>query len=216
MPDKNINSSRKRYNILKDAEQKTIAFLCSVMPQWVTPNLMTIVGFAGSIIVALGLWLARNDDRMFLWLSIVGFAIQWFGDSLDGRLAYWRKIPRKWYGWALDISVDWISIGIIGFGFYFFIPKWPWAAFIFIFAYGWAMINSLLRYKITNEYVIDSGLIGPTELRILICIFLLLEIFIPGILLYFALIGSVILIIMNLAGLREVLQYGDQKDLSEK
>ncbi|MCZ2102280.1 MAG: CDP-alcohol phosphatidyltransferase family protein [Chitinophagales bacterium] len=215
MPNQNINSGRKRYNILKDAEQKTIAFLCSVMPEWVTPNILTAIGFLGSVIVALGLWWARGD-KMFLLVSIAGFAIQWFGDSLDGRLAYWRNIPRKWYGWSLDITVDWISIGIIGFGFYFFFTEWQWSAFLFIFAYGWAMINALLRYRITDAYVIDSGIVGPTELRILICIFLLLEIFIPGILLYFALGGSIILISLNMKDLNAVLDYGDQRDKEEK
>ena len=79
------------------------------MPQWVTPNILTAIGFAGSIMVALGLWYAQSNP-LFLFFSVFGFAVQWFGDSLDGRLAYWRNIPRKWYGWALDISVDWISI----------------------------------------------------------------------------------------------------------
>ncbi len=215
MPDHTINTGRIRYNILKEVEKQTIAFLCKIMPQWITPNILTGIGFIGSFIVAIGSWLAK-DIPYFLLLSIFGFMVQWFGDSLDGRIAYWRNIPRKWYGWALDISVDWISIGIIGFGFYFFFPKWEWAAFIFIFAYGWAMINALLRYRITDAYIIDSGIMGPTELRILICIFLALEIVIPGILLYFALIGSVILILMNIKDLNDVLNAGDQKDKFEK
>lgn len=215
MQDQTINSGRKRFNILKDAEHNTIAYLCNILPEWLTPNMLTAIGFAGSILVAIGLWLAI-DIKYFLLLSIFGFMVQWFGDSLDGRIAYWRNIPRKWYGWSLDISVDWISIGIIGFGFYFFFTKWEWAAFIFIFAYGWAMINALLRYKITDAYVIDSGIMGPTELRILICIFLAIEIVVPNILLYFALIGSIILILMNFNDLNGVLNAGDQKDILEK
>jgi len=112
--------------------------------------------------------------------------------------------------------VDWISIGIIGFGFYFFFTHWQWAAFVFIFAYGWAMINALLRYRITDAYTIDSGIMGPTELRILICIFLVLEIFIPDILLYFALAGSIILILLNIKDLKTILDFGDRKDIAEK
>lgn len=215
MPDHTINTGRIRYNILKEFEQQTIVFLCKILPQWITPNILTGIGFIGSFIVAIGSWLGK-DNPYFLLLSIFGFMVQWFGDSLDGRIAYWRNIPRKWYGWSLDISVDWISIGIIGFGFYFFFPKWEWAAFVFIFAYGWAMINALLRYRITDAYIIDSGIMGPTELRILICIFLALEIVIPGILLYFALIGSVILILINIKDLNDVLNAGDQKDKLEK
>ena len=185
------------------------------MPQWVTPNILTAIGFAGSIMVALGLWFAQSNP-LFLFVSVFGFIVQWFGDSLDGRLAYWRNIPRKWYGWALDISVDWISIGFIGFGFYFYFQQWPWVAFIFIFTYGWAMINALLRYRITDAYTIDSGFMGPTELRILICIFILLELVIPGILTYFAFVGSAILVILNLKDLNAVLDFGNEKDRLEK
>ena len=114
-----INSSRKRTNILKNVESKTITFLCKVMPNWVTSDILTAIGFLGSIIVAIGLVMAKSE-KPWLIVSVLGFAIQWFGDSLDGRLAYYRNTPRKWYGWALDISVDWVSIGIIGFGFYYF------------------------------------------------------------------------------------------------
>ena len=90
-----ITADRKRTNFLKEIEQEAILFFCEVMPSWVTPDMLTFVALLGSLTVFMGFWLARTDPN-FLLVSIAGFAIQWFGDSLDGRLAYFRKTPRKW------------------------------------------------------------------------------------------------------------------------
>ncbi|HQV66758.1 MAG: CDP-alcohol phosphatidyltransferase family protein [Saprospiraceae bacterium] len=210
-----ITQGRKRTNILKNIEQKTIEALCKIMPSWMTSDMLTAIGFIGSILISVGLYFAK-ENKIYLIISIIAFAIQWFGDSLDGRLAYWRNTPRKWYGWALDITVDWISIGIIGFGFYYYFESYKFIAFIFIFAYGWSMINALLRYKITNAYAIDTNLMGPTELRIIICIFIVLEYFISNTLIAFGLGGSLILIIFNFSDLMKILQEGNKKDATEK
>jgi len=210
-----INSSRKRTNILKNVESKTITFLCKMMPNWVTSDMLTAIGFLGSIIVAIGLVMAKSE-KPWLIVSVLGFAIQWFGDSLDGRLAYYRNTPRKWYGWALDISVDWVSIGIIGFGFYYFFDLNNFVAFLFIFTYGWSMINSLLKYKITNKYTIDTNLMGPTELRIIICIFILLEYFVDDILMIFGAVGSIILALINISDLVAILKEGNKLDDKER
>ncbi len=210
-----ITTGRKRTNILKNFEQKTIEYLCGIMPSWVTSDLLTFIGFLGSIIVSVGLYFGKTDSY-YLIISIMGFIVQWFGDSLDGRLAYYRKTPRKWYGWALDITVDWISIGIIGAGFYYFFDTFPYVAFLFVFTYGWSMINSLLRYKITKSYQIDSNYFGPTELRIIICLFIVLEIFVPSALWYFGVAGSGILAVFNIKDLSMVLDGGNSRDAADR
>ncbi|MBK9255941.1 MAG: CDP-alcohol phosphatidyltransferase family protein [Saprospiraceae bacterium] len=210
-----ILKSRKRENILKKAEFRTIGFLCKIMPSWVTSDMLTFTGLLGSLIVALGLYLG-NSNKVFLLLSVFGFMVQWFGDSLDGRLAYYRNKSRKWYGWALDISADWISVCIIGFGFYYYIDYYKFAAFIFIFTYGWSMINSLLRYKINDQYTIDTFSMGPTEVRFIICFFMLLDIFVNQTLLVFAFAGSLVLFIINMIDLLGILKLGDIRDASEK
>ncbi len=115
-------NTRKRTNILKDVETKVIAFFCRIMPSWVTSDILTFIGFSGSFIVTAGLYLGVAN-RHWLLLSILGYAVGWIVDSLDGRLAYFRNIPRKWYGWVLDISVDWITIGIMGAGYYLYFEE---------------------------------------------------------------------------------------------
>lgn len=211
----NIQSSRIRKNVLKVTEFKVIAFLCRIMPSWVNPDMLTTTGIVGSVIIAVGLVLGV-DNSYWLLLSVVGFAIQWFGDSLDGRLAYYRNIPRKWYGWALDINADWISACIIGLGFYFYFTDWKVVAFLFVVSYGGSMILALMRYKIADKYIIDTHLVGPTELRIIISIFLLAEILFAGILWKFALVGSILLMIINFSDSLKIFKLGDKRDLIEK
>ena len=185
------------------------------MPSWVNPDMLTTTGILGSVVIAIGLMEAAHNPYWLL-LSVVGFGIQWFGDSLDGRLAYYRGIPRKWYGWALDINADWISACIIGLGFYFYFPNWKVVAFLFVVAYGGSMILALLRYKIADKYVIDTHLIGPTELRIIISAFMIGELLLPGVLWKFALVGSILLMIINFLDSLKIFELGDQRDIKEK
>jgi phosphatidylglycerophosphate synthase len=213
---KRIRHGRERTNILKDSEFKVIEYLCGIMPSWIKPDHLTFIGLAGSAIVFASLILSIYYSSMFLLLGVFGLAVQWFGDSLDGRLAYYRNTPRKWYGWALDINADWISVSIIGLGFYFYFPEFKFIAFLFVMAYGGSMIIALLRYKITDKYQIDSMFMGPTEMRILISLVLIAEVFLPGSLIVFAALGSVTLMVLNTYESVKVLISGDQKDLIEK
>lgn len=209
------NGDRDRTNFLKKWESRVIRQLCERMPDWVTPDMLTAIGLLGSIVVFLGLWLG-TFAKVFLLLSIIGLAVQWFGDSLDGRLAYYRNTPRKWYGWALDINADWVSTCIIGLGFFFYLPNFKIVSFVFVVAYGGSMIVSLLRYKITDKYQIDTFFLGPTELRLLISLVLFVEIFRDETLLQFGFIGALVLITFNLIESFKVLRLGDERDKREK
>lgn len=206
---------RERSNMLRHAEQRLVHYLCKRLPLWVTSDMLTAFGFFGSIVICWGLWRGESN-RVFLLFSILGLVIHWFGDSLDGRLAYYRNQPRQWYGWALDINTDWTSICIIGLGFYLYLPAYQIVAALFVVVYGGAMIIALLRYKITNQYQIDSFYLGPTELRILLAAVLLGEMFRANTLLQFGLIGSLLLIVFNLFELYRLLRLADQKDHAEK
>ena len=209
------NQDRERSNLLRSVEQRFVQYLCARLPQWVTSDMLTAFGFFGSFVICAGLWLGESN-RFFLLLAISGLAIHWFGDSLDGRLAYYRNRPRKWYGWALDINADWTSACIIGLGFYLYLPAYKIMAALFVAVYGGAMIIALLRYKITNQYQIDSFYFGPTELRLLLATVLLAEIFRPDTLLQFGVAGSLLLIVFNVIESCRLLKSGDQKDRDEK
>lgn len=206
---------RIRTNLLKNAEHRLIQYLCERMPAWVTPNLLTAFGFLGSLVILLGLWLGI-ENRALLVLSIFGLAVHWFGDSLDGRLAYFRNTPRKWYGFSLDINADWTAVCIIALGFYLYLPMYKFVALVFVAAYGGSIIIALLRYRVTNHYTIDCVYFGPTELRILLAMMLLVEIFKPGVLLPLGIAGSVLLIAINLLETSKLLKQADRKDIDER
>lgn len=166
---KRVFQDRKRTNILNSLEQQTLSFLVTRIPSYISSNTLTFLGTVGSVLVLAGFILANYSERSYLLIGIFGLALNWFGDSLDGRIAYYRNIPRKWYGFSLDIIMDWVSTVMIGLGYMVYAKgKYELIAFVFVVLYGWAMIISQLRYKITDVYTIDSGLVGATEIRIIL------------------------------------------------
>jgi len=212
-----IAKDRHRTNLFKKYEQITIAFLVQHIPACITPNILTAIGLFGSFITAMSFVLAAYVNRYFLLLGLVGFAINWFGDSLDGRLAYYRNTPRKWYGFTLDFSVDWLTIIMISFGFIVYAPgNLKLLGFAFAVMYAWAMITALLRYKLTNKYKIDSGLFGPTEARIIISIVLIFEVIIQNSILYTAGVVCVFLLFINVTDFLKLLKQADEKDKLER
>lgn len=212
-----ISKDRQRTNILRAWEQRTIAYLVQIVPEWISSDGLTAIGLAGNVIVAASFVLGATVNRFWLLLALLGFAINWVGDSLDGRLAYYRNKPRKWYGFSLDITVDWIGTILIGLGFMIYVPGvWKYAGFLFVVMYGWEMITAQLRYKIGGKYSIDSGIFGPTEVRILLATFVICEVIIPGSIAYLATAACVFLLISNLVEARKLLQLADDRDSQER
>jgi hypothetical protein len=178
--------------------------------------MLTAFGLFGSVVTFLGFVFARFYNRYLLLISIAGFVINWFGDSLDGRLAYYRNKPRKWYGFSLDFCVDWITAILIGLGYMLYDNnKWELFGFFFTVFYGLEMMIALLRYKIVNVYSIDSGILGPTEVRIVLALILILETVVPGSLI-FSVVGSCLfLMVTSVLDFIKLLKVADEKDKEE-
>lgn len=211
---KAISQDRKRTNILHNGELALIAYLVERIPRWVTSNMLTALGLMGNLSVAFVMLLAAwYHDSTWLLLTPVGFAINWFGDSLDGRLAYYRNRPRKWFGFCLDIVVDWIGIVAIGLGYYTYVhPDWKIIGFIFVVLYGAEMIISQLRYKVTDKYSIDSGLLGPTEVRIILASLFCLDYFVPGSIHWIGLGVSFVLLVAFVSDFFKLLDSANDRD----
>jgi len=212
-----ISQDRGRTNLLRKYEQKTIAYLVQRIPSWVSSNILTGIGFFGSFIILFSFILGKYYGEIYLLLGVFGFMVCWFGDSLDGRIAYYRNKQRKWYGFALDITADWIGVVLMGWGFVIYIADaWEIFGFCFVVLYGWEMLTTLLRYKITNTYSIDSGLFGPTEVRIVISIILILEVLLKGSILYSAALACVLLFVSNIIDTNKLLKMADDRDIEER
>ncbi|MDR2816106.1 MAG: CDP-alcohol phosphatidyltransferase [Proteiniphilum sp.] len=212
-----IASDRQRTNILREWEQKTIAYLVQKIPSWISSDGLTAIGFFGNLMVTASFVMGAFMNRYWLLLSLLGFIINWVGDSLDGRLAYYRNTPRKWYGFSLDVTVDWIGTFLIGLGYTIYAPGWwKYAGFFFVVLYGWEMITAQLRYKISGQYSIDSGILGPTEVRTILGAIITFEVFVPDSIQYLASAACIVLLIFNLAEARKLLLLADEQDRSDR
>ncbi len=214
---KKLFQDRKRTNILSNPEQRFISYLVPRIPAWLSSDGLTAIGFFGSLMILGSFLLAEYVHINFLLLAVIGFFVQWFGDSLDGRIAYYRNKSRKWYGFALDIVMDWISTVFIGLGYVFYTTgDFKYLGFALVSLYGWAMIISQLRYRITDKYTIDAGLLGPTEIRVVISLVLVLEVVVPGSINYSVLLICIALFFINIGDTNKLLAVGDAKDKEEK
>jgi phosphatidylserine synthase len=178
--------------------------------------MLTGVGFFGNVVIFVSFILGKTIDEKFLLMGIAGFAISWFGDSLDGRIAYYRNKPRKWYGFSLDLVVDWIGIVLVGLGFILYAQGFSKIlGYAFIVLYGLEIIIALLRYKISGEYSIDAGKLSPTEARIGISLFLVLEVIFHGTLVYMAGLADLILAVSNFLEFKKLARIADRRDEEE-
>lgn len=213
---KTISKERERTNILKKYEQRAIAFLVRYIPDWISSDMLTAIGFFGNVIVFVSFMLAAYVNDVWLLMGVPGFMISWFGDSLDGRIAYYRQRPHKWYGFTLDLVVDWIGIILIGLGYIFYADSISkLLGYLFVVLYGWEIIITLIRYRITDTYSIDTGIFGPTEARIIISAILVLEVIFKGSLVYISALLCSALIIANIRDFHLLLKLAFERDNKE-
>ena len=99
---------RIQTSILNALEKKVLVWLAERQPKWVTSDMLTYIGTFGAAVIAVGYILSAWNIN-FLWLSSLGFIINWYGDSLDGTLARVRQTQRPIYGYYLDHTIDTIN-----------------------------------------------------------------------------------------------------------
>jgi phosphatidylglycerophosphate synthase len=161
-------SEHKRVNdiLLGPLERPALRWLAAHMPDWMNSDMLTVIGILGSVVIALSYWLT-NYNRYFLWVASLGFVINWFGDSLDGTLARYRKKERPKYGFFVDHTVDAFSEVMIflglGLSSYF---SYEIANLALI---GYLLVSVLVyvRTCVVGKFVISYGRLGPTEIRVI-------------------------------------------------
>lgn len=161
--------SRIQQNWLAAKERRLLNWLCSRMPHWVTPDQLTSLGLVGAAMTFAG-YVASNAGPLWLLLAIAGYAVQWFGDSLDGSLARYRHIERPSYGYFIDHSCDGISTLLIlaGIGLSPFVTMD--VALIALSGYLLLSIHAFLSARVLGELKLSYLSAGPTELRIMLIV----------------------------------------------
>jgi len=163
------NAERHQLSILTPLERITLRWLAERMPAWVHSDQLTLLGFAGMILTGLSYYLAQFNP-LFLLAAIVFLAINWFGDSLDGTLARLRNRQRPRYGFYVDHIVDAFGIGFVLLGIGLSGYMSPSIAMGFLIAYFLMNIEIYLATYTLSIFKLSYGLMGPTELRVIVSI----------------------------------------------
>ena len=150
---------------LTPLEAPALAWLARRMPPWITPDILTGIGFAGLMVSAVS-YAFSGWQPALLWLASAGLLINWFGDSLDGTLARYRRIERPRYGYFLDQNIDALAQYILAIG----IGLSGYIRFEFsllaIAAYFMISILSFTRALVSRVFAITYAGVGPTEIRV--------------------------------------------------
>lgn len=173
-------SVRIQTSILNGVEKKALTFLADRQPRWMTSNILTGIGTFGAIVISLGYILSQININ-YLWLSSLGFVINWYGDSLDGTLARVRNKQRPIFGYYIDHTVDiinelliFLGLGLSG------LICFDLSLFILI-VYMMLTLNVSINAHLKKEFKLTYAKLGPTEFRVLAIIFNTVCIYCPAI-----------------------------------
>lgn len=156
---------RANESLLAVAERRLLQRLAASLPAWVMPDHLTSLGLIASTLVGAGYALS-NRNELWLWLVNAAVVLNWFGDSLDGTTARYRKTERPRYGYYLDHLTDAYSTLAIGLGLGFSPYMLLAVGLAIIVAYLLLSVNVYLETHAFGEFTFSYGSFGPTEARI--------------------------------------------------
>ena len=162
-------STRIQTSLLSAAEHKLLVRLAGRMPAWVSSDLLTVTGFLGALLIAVGNALTVKDIH-WLWLANFGLFVNWYGDSLDGTVARVRGTQRPLYGFFIDHTVDCINEAVmfigVGLSTLMNLP----CALIALSAYLLMSVYVFINAHLKNEFKLTFARLGPTEFRVVMVI----------------------------------------------
>lgn len=166
-PGKPVHHVRVNNSFLGTHERNILRSLAAKTPPAVTPDLLTLLGLIGALLVLVG-FAACNVSPWFVSLAILGLFLNWLGDSLDGTLARYRKIERPDFGYFLDHSCDLISQTFIFVGLglspYFTLFSAQLALSMYLLMTSFTYLKVLV---LKTHHLSYYG-VGATELRLLV------------------------------------------------
>lgn len=176
-----VNTSKRiQNNVIDSLEKKVLKWLAQRMPRWVTSDFLTFIGFLGSVMIGAG-FVLTNWNINWLWLTIAGLFVNWYGDSLDGTLARVRNTQRPVYGYYLDHTMDVVNeiLMFVGLG---FSPLVHLPIALADFACYLALtLNVSINAHLRGEFKLSYFKLGPTEFRLIVVIICLVFIYCPAV-----------------------------------
>ena len=162
-----VEATREASFLLAKPEKRVLVWIAQRLPRRVLPDDLTAIGVLAAFGVCAAYQLS-NDSTDWLWVASALLVAQWFGDSLDGTLARVRGIQRPTYGFYLDHLVDAIATAAIGIGLGLSPLMLLSIGTLIVVAYLILSINVYLESFAFGRFSIGYGLIGPTEVRLIL------------------------------------------------
>lgn len=166
-PEEAVNARREPSFLLAKPEKRLLRWIAARLPRWILPDDLTALGALAAFAICAAYALS-NESIVWLWAASGLLVVHWLGDSLDGTLARVRGIERPRYGFYLDHLVDAISTAAIGIGLGLSPFMLLSVGTIVVVAYLMLSINVYLESYALGRFSIGYGLIGPTELRLIL------------------------------------------------
>ena len=157
--------ARVHQSVLAERERRLLIWLAARMPEAVTSDHLTVAGVAGALLSGLA-YAASGHAAAWLWLAILGLAMNWFGDSLDGTLARHRGTERPRYGFFIDHTTDVASQVFIFIGLGLSPHMHLVTACLALMSYWLASLYTMIRALATTIFQISYWGVGPTEIRL--------------------------------------------------
>lgn len=166
LPAKKRRVSRVNASFVATLEAQAIAAILPTIPASVTPNELTMVGMLGACITSIGLIVCIWSTKAVVLVPL-GLFVHWFGDSLDGSLARYRKIERPCFGFFIDHSSDLFAMSmiIVSFGFSPFLTMT--SALLVLATYLLFSAYTYVKVAVEGVHQLAYGGLGSTEFRVL-------------------------------------------------
>jgi phosphatidylglycerophosphate synthase len=162
-----VKAEREPTFLLAKPEKRLLRWIAARLPRWILPDDLTALGVLAAFAIC-GAYQLSNDSLAWLWVASGLLVVHWLGDSLDGTLARVRGIERPRYGYYLDHLVDAVSTAAIGIGLGLSPFMLLSVGTLVVVAYLVLSINVYLESYALGRFSIGYGLIGPTELRLIL------------------------------------------------
>lgn len=162
-----VHASREPSFLLAKPEKRVLQAIARRLPRWILPDDLTLLGIAAALGICAAYMLA-NGSNVWLWVASGLLVVHWLGDSLDGTLARVRGIQRPRYGYYLDHLVDAGATAAIGIGLGLSPYMLLSVGALLVVAYLVLSVNVYLESQALGRFSIGYGLIGPTEVRVLL------------------------------------------------
>jgi len=159
------DSKRVQESLLAPIEKVALLKLASWMPERVNSDHLTLIGLLSMLFAGISYYLAGSNPA-YLFAASIFIVLNWFGDSLDGTLARYRKKLRPRYGYYVDHIIDafgtlFLALGLGLSGYMSFT-----VSLIFVIAYFMMSIQTYLASSVFKVFQISFWKLSPTEVRI--------------------------------------------------